>query len=393
MRRVRRIEKLESREMLCGSGCTPEGWLLGDADRNGEVDFGDFLQLVENYGQSADFSGGDFDDNGVVEFSDFVLLSRNFGLVSTPTPQFHRFVADAIAAENDALLDRIADQLVASQPDPATIPEPTRGDCYPSEGEFQPTTGDFNLDCVVDGADLTLWAETFGSVELLYADGNGDGVIDYGDYSVWFSQLESEAQAGLRWVWTEAIVNPDGQPNTARVKLSAIPDADQLAAADTIGLVSLFSVNVTLDLLGAIDGTSASVAATNLIPGAVFSPLFGDGAFVERNDNLNTDPENTGSNYNYVALISPAKSFEVLAATGTIDIMQFDITLPAGFELGVDDSALQFTVQPGTFPMTSQFGDIGSQDASFVDDPLYQNIFGDSVVLTSTWATSAARSW
>lgn len=384
MWRVRGMEKLESRKMLCASDCTPDGVFLGDADRNGEVDFGDFLQLVENYGQSADFSGGDFDDNGLVDFSDFILLSRNYGLVSTPNPQFHSFVADAIAAENDALLDRIADQLVANRPGPSSIPDSPRGDCYPTEGALQPATGDFNLDCVVDGADLALWVATFGSVEVLRADGNNDGIVDFDDYSVWFSQIDSQPQSGLNWAWSEAIVNPQDQPNTARVKLSAIPDAAQIAAADTIGFVSLFSVSITLDLLGDIDGTSASVSATHLIPGAFFSPQFGDGAFVERDDNLNADPDSPGSNYRYVAFLNTPESFEVLAASGTIDILQFDITLPGGFELGVDDAAIRFTVQPGVFPITSQFGDIGSQDADFVDDPLFQNVFGDSVLLTST---------
>ena len=54
--------------------------LPGDADRNGTVDFSDFLILSTNYGKTdAAFADGDFDQSGVVDFEDFLLLTANFG--------------------------------------------------------------------------------------------------------------------------------------------------------------------------------------------------------------------------------------------------------------------------------------------------------------------------
>lgn len=70
------------------------GIIYGDADANGAVDFGDFLTLAANFGQSSTgFFGGDFDCSGEVGFSDFLLLAENFGLSrsnvsSVPEPVF-----------------------------------------------------------------------------------------------------------------------------------------------------------------------------------------------------------------------------------------------------------------------------------------------------------------
>lgn len=51
----------------------------GDANRDGTVDFADFLQLSGNFGRTdAVWEDGDFDENGVIEFSDFLVLSTNF---------------------------------------------------------------------------------------------------------------------------------------------------------------------------------------------------------------------------------------------------------------------------------------------------------------------------
>jgi hypothetical protein len=50
------------------------------------------------------------------------------------------------------------------------------------------TTGDYNLDGIVDAADYVVWRKTFNeSVEPdgSGADGDGDGVIDDGDYDFW----------------------------------------------------------------------------------------------------------------------------------------------------------------------------------------------------------------
>ena len=49
--------------------------------------------------------------------------------------------------------------------------------------------GDYNLDGTVDGADLTLLANDFGSTLKAEADGNGDGVVDGADFLLWQRNL------------------------------------------------------------------------------------------------------------------------------------------------------------------------------------------------------------
>ena len=52
----------------------------GDADRDGDVDFADFLRLSTNFGnEDAVWADGDFSLNGAVGFQDFLMLSANFG--------------------------------------------------------------------------------------------------------------------------------------------------------------------------------------------------------------------------------------------------------------------------------------------------------------------------
>ena len=55
------------------------GTWIGDADLNGEVDFGDFLALSAHFRQDGGWAQGDFDASGDVQFADFLLLSSNFG--------------------------------------------------------------------------------------------------------------------------------------------------------------------------------------------------------------------------------------------------------------------------------------------------------------------------
>jgi beta-glucuronidase len=47
--------------------------------------------------------------------------------------------------------------------------------------------GDFDLDCDVDGNDYLNWQRQFGNIVPFYADadGNGNGVVDAADYTVW----------------------------------------------------------------------------------------------------------------------------------------------------------------------------------------------------------------
>ena len=52
----------------------------GDADRDGEVGFRDFILLATNFGKTdAAFADGDFGGDGIVDFTDFVVLAQNFG--------------------------------------------------------------------------------------------------------------------------------------------------------------------------------------------------------------------------------------------------------------------------------------------------------------------------
>lgn len=57
------------------------GATQGDANRDGVVDFNDFLVLAANYTQEGSWSEGDFDGDGLVGFFDFLVLSRNFGSI------------------------------------------------------------------------------------------------------------------------------------------------------------------------------------------------------------------------------------------------------------------------------------------------------------------------
>ncbi len=56
-------------------------------------------------------------------------------------------------------------------------------------GLIQPTPalpGDYNNDDIVDQADFTTWADSFGDTgENLPADGNGDGIVDQADFTTW----------------------------------------------------------------------------------------------------------------------------------------------------------------------------------------------------------------
>ncbi len=48
--------------------------------------------------------------------------------------------------------------------------------------------GDYDLDGDVDLDDYTTWKSTFNSTTLLNADGNGNGIIDAGDFVIWRDQ-------------------------------------------------------------------------------------------------------------------------------------------------------------------------------------------------------------
>lgn len=55
------------------------GTVSGDVNLDGQVDFGDFLVLSQNFGLDGGWTAGDVDGSGDVRFQDFLLLSENFG--------------------------------------------------------------------------------------------------------------------------------------------------------------------------------------------------------------------------------------------------------------------------------------------------------------------------
>jgi len=61
--------------------------LKGDADRNGKVNFDDYLILESSFGTNvASGTGADFDNNGAVNFDDYLVLEANFG-TGTAVPE------------------------------------------------------------------------------------------------------------------------------------------------------------------------------------------------------------------------------------------------------------------------------------------------------------------
>lgn len=58
-----------------------------------------------------------------------------------------------------------------------------------------PLEGDYNGDGLVDGADYTVWRDTFGSQILLDADGDDSGEIDPADYTIWSNAYGSSPSA------------------------------------------------------------------------------------------------------------------------------------------------------------------------------------------------------
>ncbi len=55
------------------------GFVQGDLDLDGDVDFADFLRMSARYNQDADWSGGDVNCDGRVTDDDFTLLAENYG--------------------------------------------------------------------------------------------------------------------------------------------------------------------------------------------------------------------------------------------------------------------------------------------------------------------------
>jgi endonuclease/exonuclease/phosphatase family metal-dependent hydrolase len=72
----------------------------------------------------------------------------------------------------------------------------TNYDHLPVVVDFRfPIPGDYNDDRAVDDLDFQVWRSTFGSTQVLSADGNGNLVVDAGDYVVWRKQMTTGSGA------------------------------------------------------------------------------------------------------------------------------------------------------------------------------------------------------
>lgn len=76
---------------------TVDGYLEGDANVDGTVDFTDFLALQTSFGTSGIWTDGDFNGDGTVNFTDFLALQTNFGASEASAAEVAAFEAFAAA--------------------------------------------------------------------------------------------------------------------------------------------------------------------------------------------------------------------------------------------------------------------------------------------------------
>ena len=111
-KRTPRLESLENRRLLAGDTAAALQPMAGDCNRDGTVEFGDFITLANNFGETeATWEDGDFDGDRNVGFADFNLMSQNFGK-SDPVERAERGSDDDLDDDlNDDLNDDSADDL------------------------------------------------------------------------------------------------------------------------------------------------------------------------------------------------------------------------------------------------------------------------------------------
>ena len=98
-------------------------------------------------------------------------------------------------------------------------------------GDFRTLTADYDEDLDVDTDDYDLFVATFGSVVDLRADGNGNGVIDAADYTVW---RDSEELILVPLLSTVALPANGSQANGPRIN-------EPVAIPEPTGAVLLFA--------------------------------------------------------------------------------------------------------------------------------------------------------
>lgn len=82
--------------------------------------------------------------------------------------------------------------------------------------------GDYDRNGVVERADNTVWASSYGSTNDLSADGNRNGIIDAGDYTIWRDRFE-EAAAALLVPAVTANVGIDSASAPTATRIAAKP--------------------------------------------------------------------------------------------------------------------------------------------------------------------------
>jgi hypothetical protein len=92
---------------------------------------------------------------------------------------------------------------------------------------WYPGAGDYNRDTVVNAADYTLWRDTLGSNSDYRADGNGNFLIDDGDYDFWKARFGNVVRGGSMSLTGSSTVRSYGALVGERTKgvLNIGPDA------------------------------------------------------------------------------------------------------------------------------------------------------------------------
>ena len=106
-----------------------------------------------------------------------------------------------------------------------------------------PIAGDYDIDGDVDLDDRTIWVNNFGSNLLLAADGNGNGVVDAGDYTVWRDAYEAAMAPAL-----SAASSPAQSEASAFLSFAAIQEEAPAEASRRLSVSLSAGVSVKLEL-------------------------------------------------------------------------------------------------------------------------------------------------
>lgn len=190
------------------------------------------------------------------------------------------------------------------------------------------------------------------------------------------------ADAGLEWValGTAPNANNMGTPDTAQFTIGVKPSAAQLASVDPQLInIGQYTINMSFDFIGALDDgvndpdLMIGVMATNEVPAlsAALGSGIGTPLMVGDDGSLRfTQSTSFGG--------PPAPTIQALNLTadsnGVIPLLTLDLTMPAGtFVDGALEafSGITLSLDAGTAPFQTQFGEIGSLDSPQNMDPLF----------------------